>query len=243
MVAPDGRMIERLASASSLLVASDFDGTLSELTDDLDHAMPLPRSLEALRRLAGAPGTTVAIVSGRRRSELVARFADRRFVLIGEHGADAGGGVMTESPALTHVRERMIEMAAVTPGSFVEHKHHSVVFHYRMADDPGPALEDLRRLAVDSVGVTLIDSKGMLEITDSTTNKGKAISMLRVSLAAAHVLFIGDDVTDETVFATLGPDDFTVHVGTGPTLARALLPDPEAVSVFLEAVAAAREGA
>jgi trehalose-6-phosphatase len=91
--------------------------------------------------------------------------------------------------------------------------------------------------------VTLIDSKGMLEITDSTTNKGKAISMLRVSLAAAHVLFIGDDVTDETVFATLGPDDFTVHVGTGPTLARALLPDPEAVSVFLEAVAAAREGA
>jgi trehalose-phosphatase len=111
-----------------------------------------------------------------------------------------------------------------------------------MADDPGPALEDLRRLAVDSVGVTLIDSKRMLEITDSTTNKGKAISMLRVSLAAAHVLFIGDDVTDETVFAALGPDDFTVHVGTGPTLARALLPDPEAVSVFLEAVAAAREG-
>lgn len=233
-------MIERLASAPSLLVASDFDGTLAELIDDPIAALPLPRSLDALRLLAGAPGTTVAIVSGRRRSELVARFDDRRFVLIGEHGADAGGGILTESAALTHVRERMIEMAAVTPGAFVEHKHHSVVFHYRMAEDPNPALENLRRLAADSVGITLIDGKKMLEVTDSTTNKGKAISLLRVSLAAAHVLFIGDDVTDETVFATLGPDDFTIHVGAGPTLARALLPDPEAVSDFLEALAAAR---
>lgn len=236
-------MIERLASAPSLLVASDFDGTLSELVDDPSSALPLPRSFAALRRLAGAPGTTVAIVSGRRRSELVERFDDRRFVLIGEHGADAGGGVLTESPALTHVRERMIELSAVTSGSFVEHKHHSVVFHYRLAEDPGPALDNLRRLAADSVGITLIDGKKMLEMTDSTTNKGKAISMLRVSLAAAHVLFIGDDVTDETVFATLGPEDFTVHVGAGPTLARAMLPDPQSVSIFLEAVAAARESA
>ncbi|MDP9494581.1 MAG: trehalose-phosphatase [Actinomycetota bacterium] len=234
-------MIERLASASSLLVASDFDGTLSEL-DDVLAGTPLPRSLHALNRLADAPNTTVAIVSGRRRSDLVARFNDRRFVLIGEHGADAGGGVLTESPALTHVREAMIEMAAMTPGAFVEHKHHSVVFHYRMADDPEPALDNLRRLAADSVGITLIDGKKMLEITDSTTNKGKAISMLRVSLAVAHVLFIGDDVTDETVFAALGPEDFTVHVGPGPTLARTLLPDTEAVSDFLEALADARGG-
>lgn len=236
-------MIERLASASSLLVASDFDGTLSELVDDPAVAIPLPRSLAALRRLAGSPGTTVAVVSGRRRSELLERFDDRRFVLIGEHGADAGGGVMNESPALTHVRERMIEVSTSTPGSFVEHKHHSVVFHYRLVEDPGAALEKLRRLAADSVGITLLDGREMLEMTDSTTNKGKAISMLRVSLAAAHVLFIGDDVTDETVFATLGPEDFTVHVGAGPTLARAMLPGPEAVSVFLEAVAAARESA
>jgi trehalose-phosphatase len=236
-------MIERLASASSLLVGSDFDGTLSELIDDPADAMPLPRSLDALRRLAGAPGTTVAIVSGRRRSELVSRFDDRRFVLIGEHGADAGGGVLTESPALTHMGERMIELAAATPGAFVEHKHHSVVFHYRVVEDPEPALEDLRRLAADSVGVTLIDGKKMLEVTDSTTNKGKAISLLRVSLAASHVLFIGDDVTDETVFASLGPEDFTIHVGEGPTLARSMLPDTEAVSDFLEALAAARAGA
>jgi trehalose-phosphatase len=137
----------------------------------------------------------------------------------------------------------MIDLSAVTPGSLVEHKHHSVVFHYRVAVDPEPALDDLRRLAADSVGLTLIDGKKMLEITDSSTNKGKAISTLRLSLAAARVLFIGDDVTDETVFAALGPEDTTVHVGAGPTLARATLPDPQAVSDFLEELAAAREGA
>jgi trehalose 6-phosphate phosphatase len=234
-------MIERLASVSSLLVASDFDGTLSELIDDILSAAPLPRSLHALSRLAGTPGTHVAIVSGRRRSDLVARFPDKRLILIGEHGADAGGGVHTEAPVLDAVRGRIAELGSQVPGSVVEQKNHSVVFHYRTARDFEPAVAEIRQMAADSAGITLLDGKNVLELTDSTTDKGKAISALRLSLAAGYVLFIGDDVTDETVFAMLRPPDVTVHVGSGPTAAQMSVADVEAVADLLEALATARE--
>ncbi len=235
-------MIERLASASSLLVASDFDGTLSELIDDILAATPLPRSVAALSRLAAARGTHVAIISGRRRSDLLARFPDKRLILIGEHGADAGGGTQTDSPVLTGARGRIAALGAQIPGSVVEQKNHSVVFHYRTARGFEPAVDEIRQIAAESPGITLLDSKDMLELTDSTTNKGKALSALRLSLAAAYVLFIGDDVTDETVFATLRPPDVTVHVGSGPTAAQVSVPDVEAVADLLEALATAREG-
>ena len=94
-------MIDFLGAVPSLLVASDFDGTLSELVDDILAALPIPRAVDALKRLAGTPGTHVAIISGRRRSDLVERFDDRRFILIGEHGADAGGGMLGRVPG-TH---------------------------------------------------------------------------------------------------------------------------------------------
>ena len=234
-------MIDFLGTVPSLLVASDFDGTLSELVDDILAAVPVPRAVEALKRLAGTPGTHVAILSGRRRSDLVARFDDPRFILIGEHGADAGGAMLQESAALTGIRARLAELSSGVPGSLVEHKNHSVAFHYRTAQDPQDAIEEIRRLAAESVGITLLDGKDILELTDSTTDKGKALSALRVSLAASYVLFIGDDVTDETVFAGLGPPDVTVHVGSGPTLARAMVPNPAAVVDLLEALAEARE--
>jgi trehalose-phosphatase len=234
-------LIDFLGSVPSLLVASDFDGTLSHLVDDILAALPIPRAVDALKRLAGTPGTHVAIISGRRRSDLVERFDDKRFILIGEHGADAGGGIFPESPALTAVRGRFTELSREVPGSVVEQKNHSVVFHYRTARDPEAAVDEIRRLAAESVGLTLLDGKDILELTDSTTDKGKALSALRVSLAANYVLFIGDDVTDETVFGMLRPPDVTVHVGTGPTLAQAMVPDPEAVADLLEELATARE--
>ena len=234
-------MIDFLGAVPSLLVASDFDGTLSHLVDDILAAVPIPRAVEALKRLAATPGTHVAIISGRRRSDLVERFDDRRFILIGEHGADAGGGILPESPSLGAIRTRITELSKEVPGSLVEQKNHSVAFHYRTAQDPGTAVEEIRRLAAESVGITLLDGKDILELTDSTTDKGKALSALRVSLAASYVLFIGDDVTDETVFASLRPPDVTVHVGPGPTLARAMVPDPEAVADLLEALATERE--
>ncbi|MBF6841901.1 trehalose-phosphatase, partial [Acinetobacter baumannii] len=80
-----------VATAETLLVVSDFDGTLAGIVPD-PSAVPVHRGgLGALARLAGLPGTTVAILSGRGREDL-RRVCPLRapVVLAGSHGAESG---------------------------------------------------------------------------------------------------------------------------------------------------------
>ena len=235
-------MIEELATTKRLLVASDFDGTLAEIVEDPDLATPLARSKAALEALAGSEGTTVAVISGRRRADLVERFDHPSFILIGEHGADHGDGTGPESPALAEARKLVDSVAAATPGSRAEHKARSVGFHYRLVADPKASVEDLRRRASMIEGVKLVDGKKIIELTDSTVDKGVALIDLKRELGADRVLFMGDDVTDETAFAALGPGDFGVHVGLGPSLANVTVPDPSTLADLLETLAALRSG-
>ncbi len=234
-------MIDALARAGRLLIASDFDGTLAEIVDEPDLAVPLSRSKAALDGLAELDETTVAILSGRKRSELVERFDDR-FVLIGEHGADRGEGAADPGPAMVRARELADSISAATPGSMVEHKTRSVAFHYRRVADYEPVVADLRLRASDIDGIRFVEGKMVVELTDSPVDKGMALETLARSLDVDRVLFMGDDVTDETAFAVLREQDVGIHVGTGPTRARATVPTPSALADFLEALHRARLG-
>ena len=49
-------------------------------------------------------------------------------------------------------------------------------------------------------------------------------------------MFLGDDVTDESVFEIMSETDISVRVGPGDTAARWRLADPADVSEFLSAV-------
>jgi trehalose-6-phosphatase len=53
-----------------LLVALDFDGTLSPLVSDPAAARALPTARRAVERLAGSPSVQVALVSGRGLADL-----------------------------------------------------------------------------------------------------------------------------------------------------------------------------
>ncbi len=227
-------MIEELAATRRLLVASDFDGTLAEIVADPDLAVPLARSKAALEALAGLDGTTVAVISGRRRSDLLDRFEHPSFILIGEHGSDVGDGTGPESPVLAQARQLVEDTVRATPGSRIEHKTRSVGFHYRQVEDPESAVNDLRRQAALIPGLKLMDGKKIIELTDSSVDKGIAMVGLKNEIGADRVLFMGDDVTDETAFAALEPDDLGVHVGLGPSLANVTVPDPSSLADLLE---------
>ena len=54
------------------------------------------------------------------------------------------------------------------------------------------------------------------------------------------MLYVGDDVTDESAFAVLGPDDVTVKVGPGDTHAAYRLDGPEDVRELLQLLVAER---
>ena len=57
--------LPRLATADSLLIVTDFDGTLAGLSTDIYDVPVDADSLAALTRLAGLPDTHVAVLSGR----------------------------------------------------------------------------------------------------------------------------------------------------------------------------------
>lgn len=233
-------MIEELAATPRLLVGSDFDGTLAEIVDDPDLATPLARSLSALEGLADLESTTVAIISGRVRSQLVERFDHPSFVLIGEHGADRGDGAGAASSDLARARDLAEAVAATTPGAWVEEKARSVGFHYRNVAEPDEAVAELRHRVKELDGVRTIEGKSIIELTDSHLDKGSALLELKSSLRADRVLFMGDDVTDETAFAVLATDDVGIHVGVGPSLASVTIPDPSTLADFLDTLLARR---
>ncbi|MGH8912876.1 MAG: trehalose-phosphatase [Acidimicrobiia bacterium] len=234
-------MIETVAATPALLVACDFDGTLAPIVDDPDDAVALPRSVHALHRLAGLPRTWVAIVSGRRRIELVERFGDDDFTLVGEHGSDWGEAAPTDSPAMARARRQVEQAVVATAGSTFEHKARSVTFHFRNAPEPGPALDRLRDWVAGESELHLLEGKSVLEFSVAETHKGHAISTLRHRLGIDAVIFIGDDTTDESVFEALEPADLGVKVGPGATAASRRLADPADVTALLEHIADLRE--
>ena len=76
-------------------------------------------------------------------------------------------------------------------------------------------------------------------MTDSSVDKGFALLELKRESGADRVLFMGDDVTDETA---LPPRAWRVrvHVGLGPSLASVTVPDPSTLADLLETLVALR---
>ena len=136
----------RIAGVERLLVGLDFDGTLAPFNVDLHASRATPRSMAAVRALAGMPGVRVALVSGRALESLeeVSR-APAGVVLVGSHGLERrmGDGRLLTPPlgphllqALDEVGARVRAVAARVPGSLVEVKPTSVSLHTRGVSDP-----------------------------------------------------------------------------------------------------------
>ena len=117
-------------------------------------------------------------------------------------------------------------------GSWIEQKPASVVLHVRQADEERGRLAT--RWLVDAAckieGGHVKTGHAVVELLTRSTSKADAVERLRRHYGRAVVAFAGDDLTDEEVFAGLGPDDFGVRVGPGTTAARYRLEGPPQVA-------------
>ena len=223
----------------AVLLGVDFDGTLAPLVDHPDLAVPDPRGLDALRVLANRPGVLVAVVSGRALADLALRLGELPgAILVGEHGNDIGEEV--DAPAvLDDARAHLGRLQEQFPGATVETKRSSVTFHTRGLE-PGEARtaeEAIRDWAARHGGITLLEGKNVFELTVATRTKGDAISDLGVD--SDGIVYVGDDLTDETVFDRLGERDIGVKVGPGETSARYRVDDVTDVVSLLEMMSTA----
>ncbi|MGV3621958.1 MAG: trehalose-phosphatase, partial [Archangium sp.] len=73
----------------------------------------------------------------------------------------------------------------------------------------------------------------VLEVRQRGINKGVVVPDIIATSPRAVVLAMGDDRTDEDLFAATPAGGVTIHVGRGQSAARFHLPDVEAVRTFL----------
>ncbi|GAA1728241.1 trehalose-phosphatase [Microbacterium paludicola] len=252
--------VEEIARTERLLVALDFDGTLAPLGDDPMAVRALPEAAEAVRRLAAAPATTVAFVSGRQLTDLrvIGEHADDSVVwLAGSHGAEhwrpAGIEIVADDVPMADVVERAgvadalvadVERAVEgIDGAWVEPKAYGFALHTRLAQEQDAARA---QSLVDALVAERAPEwrrrtgKNVVEYAWRHEGKDTAIARLRTETGATAVVFAGDDVTDEDALRSLGEGDLGIRVGEGETAAKVRVADPLELAELLTALAVAR---
>jgi trehalose 6-phosphate synthase/phosphatase len=240
--------IAGLRRADRRLLLLDYDGTLVPLKPTPGEASPTADVLRLLAAIGADPGSRVHIISGRPREELERWFGHLPDGLWAEHGLWGRAGPEAEWTTtadvsldwMPPVRAILERVAKDTPGALVEVKTASLAWHFRKVE-PWLAARRLRglreRLAIEIRGlpVETIDGSKVLEIRNLGVNKGLAVRrILELDARAPGILAVGDDLTDEDMFAALPKPAVRVHVGTRRTRAEYRLADPAAVHLLLD---------
>lgn len=235
-------LLTAYTSARRVLIALDYDGTLIDLKDHPDQAVPDAELVELLAALGSLPNLDLALISGRDRRTLGDWFATVPVHLIAEHGfvyrAPIGSDWEELFPGLDRswiptVRATFEEWTARTPGSFIEEKLSSIAWHYRQVE-PGLGMRQARELA-NHLALTFANSPvhvlhgaRVVEARPLGINKGIAYQTLERKFSEYDfVLAAGDDRTDEDLFQVLPADAWSIKVGAGPTQARSRLSTPK----------------
>ena len=231
------------ATARRLLIAIDYDGTLAPLVLDPDAAQPAAGAIAAVRALNSLPRTHVALLSGRSRRELMRltglgeRTDGTDLRLVGSHGAEHGPVLDPSEPLARQARlvtEALRDLVRDVPGVLVEAKPYGAAVHVRGASE-----EDAARV-IDAVlsgpalmpGVRVLHGKSVVELSVVDADKGDALRRLARDVDADVAVAIGDDETDEWMFAALPSTGGSIKVGPGETGARVRGTGvPEAIAV------------
>jgi trehalose 6-phosphate synthase/phosphatase len=240
---------QRITRVADPVLLLDYDGTLVPLATLPDLARPDAALLDAMRELGRT--LVVHVVSGRRREDLQEWFDNLPVTLWAEHGAwrrlPADGTwerVASDSATwLPGIRTLLEEFAACTPGALVEEKSVSIAWHYRAADPEFGERQarELRLLLMDALrneAADILQGSKVIEVRPRGIHKGRVVDyILREVRDPARIVAVGDDRTDEEMFAAVPPDGITVHVGPGPSRAAYRLPDTAAVRDLLRLLA------
>jgi trehalose 6-phosphate phosphatase len=211
--ATDGEPVTlpELPGLGELAILLDIDGTLIELAAT-PRAIVVPDGLVAtLNGLLQNTSGALALVSGRSLADIDWIFAPEKFPAVGGHGAEMrlttdNEAVAIHAPAMEHeLRRRLAAVAEIDPNILVEDKGYSLALHYRLAPHAEKTIyaEVARiRAELSSAPLQLLPGKSVLEIKHATFTKASGVRelMSRVPFKGRRPLFIGDDVTDESVF-------------------------------------------
>jgi trehalose 6-phosphate synthase/phosphatase len=237
-------LLREYDKAKRRLLLLDYDGTLVPFFGKPEEARPGDDLIQLLKVLVLDAKNEVVILSGRDKNTLDQWFQHLGLSLVAEHGVwlKQRQWVMTEPltnewkkeirPILEAYREQ-------TPGSFIEEKEFSLVWHYRKAD---PELGTMRVLGLidelsnltANLDLQILEGSKVVEVKNSAINKGRAALRWIKKRQHDFILAVGDDRTDEDMFDVLPEYAYSFKVGLSSSLARFNLESQEDVLLLLK---------
>ncbi len=226
----------------------DVDGTIIDIGPSPTEVQVSGALLESLKRLFDLTGGAVALVSGRPIADLDRLFAPLHLPAVGCHGAEMrvrdNEVFYWAKPLPQDLRRQLANAASIGPGIVVEDKSYSLALHYRKAPQQAERLRRhvaASRTAFPAEPTELLLGKAVFEVKRPGISKGDSICKLMAHqpFAGRAPIFIGDDITDESVFEVLPKID-----GKGFSVSRyfpgltGIFKDPAQVRSALQSLAA-----
>jgi len=218
-------LVKEYKKATSRLIFLDYDGTLTGFRPNPQSVKPDPELVEIIDGLTSIKKNRVVIISGRDKNTLNNWLGDLPVDIIAEHGVwlrERGKHWHTIEALDSNWKEELRSLLEVyvdrTPGSFIEEKDYSLVWHYRKVET---GLGELRTRELSShlkylstnKNLQVLEGDMVVEIKSSAVNKGRAASKWLHEYPHDFTLAIGDDWTDEDTFRVMPDNAFTIKVG------------------------------
>ncbi len=238
--------IKAMEQADRRLFFLDYDGTLIPFSDSPEKAAPDKELISILTNLSKDPKNQIVIISGRDRTSLEGWLGHLEIDFIVEHGVwikERGNDWRTLTELSDDWKNQIKPVLELyvdrTPGSFIEEKDYSLVWHYRKVET---GLGELRTRELSShlkhlsanKNLQVLEGDMVVEIKSAQVNKGKAAERWIEDFPADYMLAIGDDWTDEDTFKAMPDNALTIKVGSRSSAAKYNLNGPQEVRQFLQ---------
>jgi len=203
----------RQFAASNVLLAFDFDGTLAPIVAEPKAAAMRPRTAELMRRLCRR--YPCAAISGRAVADLRPRLEGLAFVdVVGNHGLEPGRRGAEFASVVAGWWPVLERSLAPLRGVVLENKRFSVAVHYRESREKRAAKAAIAEVARELEPLRIIGGKHVVNLLPpGGPHKGLALTEARVRHGCDTALYVGDDETDEDVFALEHAGLLTIRVG------------------------------
>src|SRR4030066_2192629 len=135
------QLLKDFMKAERKLIFLDYDGTLVGFAEHPDKAKPDNELVKLLNYISEKPNTDVVLISGRDRKTLQNWFGKLNIGLVAEHGVlikEKNGDWQLIKPLKADWMPLLLPILKMyedrLPGSFIEEKEFSIVWHYRSSD-------------------------------------------------------------------------------------------------------------
>jgi trehalose 6-phosphate synthase/phosphatase len=239
-------LIKAYKTSRERLFLLDYDGTLVGFVSRPEKAGPDKKLQFLLKALAAEQKNEIVIISGRDKETLNHWLGNLSASLIAEHGAwikEKGGDWQVIAPLLNDWKDKIRPILELyvdrTPGSSIEEKNFSLVWHYRRADAELASLrlQELRDAVLnltENLDIGVFEGSKILEVKNIGISKGHAVEKWLSKSKWNFILAAGDDYTDEDMFSVLPDDAYSIKVGHGISKARFNLDSVDDLKSLLE---------